>query len=64
MEKQAKTAGPIETLWPNSFEQVMPHKIGIRMIVDESQEIGSAEPVSCNQMGDTELWKNAEIETN
>ena len=34
------------------------------MIVDESQEIGSAEPVSSDQMGDAELWKNAEIETN
>lgn len=64
MEKQAKIASPIQAPGRNSVEQVMPHEVGISMIVDESQEIGSAEPVSSDQMGDAELRKNAEIETN
>ena len=64
MEKQAKIASPIEAPGRNSVEQVVPHKVGISMIVDESQDIGSAEPVSGDQMGDAELGKNTEIETN
>jgi len=34
MEKESKIVGPIETLWLNPFEQIVPHKVGIGVILN------------------------------
>jgi hypothetical protein len=64
MEKDTNIARPIDAPGLNSVEQVVPHKAGISMVVNESKEVGSTEPVSSDQMDHSQLRKNAKTITN